>query len=187
MTIRGTALRPGLSAPKIEKHYNVVNLQRHPEFWVKGDAYTENNNKQEINICYVVKLEPNVLWYEGQGRILCSPDLVSRVIGQGVAIFIAFGFGNRNIEVDSSISRLVGASHRVIVRARSTARARLSFFISHTQSLVEAIHDRDTFPHASGATDSSCRPSLPLRRFRDVTGHLLNLTWRLVGLPAEMY
>lgn len=81
------------------------------------NTYIENDNKKEINVCYVMKLEPDVHRHESQGCVFRRPDLISWVFYFKMTLFVSFGFGYWNIEVDFSavlglhvgrVTRLVG-------------------------------------------------------------------------------
>ena len=68
-------------------------------------SYTQNNDEEEIDICNVLELEPNVFRNERQSSIFCGPDLVSRIRCHGTAVFVPFTLRYRDIEVNASVAR----------------------------------------------------------------------------------
>lgn len=78
-----------------------VLVREHSESQWK-ETYIENNDKKEINVCYVMELDPDVHRHKSQGCVFCSPDLIPRVLYQEMTLFVSFGFRYRNVEVDFS-------------------------------------------------------------------------------------
>lgn len=81
----------------------IINIQR-----ISQIAYIENNDEQEVDVRNVVKLQPDVLWNEGQWCILGGSNLISRVGEFQVTLFISFGVWDRDVEVDCSIWTGIG-------------------------------------------------------------------------------
>jgi len=58
----------------------------------KSRAYRKDNDKQEVHVCDIVELQPQVLGHKTDGRVLRRPDLVTLIMLQRVSLFI-LGFG----------------------------------------------------------------------------------------------
>jgi hypothetical protein len=144
---------------------------------IVGLTYVENNNEQEIDVRNIVELQEDVFRHERERRILGSPDLVSGIGKIKMALFVALGLRDRDVEVDRSVLSIgvFGAVGGYIVVGNS-AIIGFALLISHLMSLVETVDDGDTFPNAAGAGLACGSPSLSLSRFRDVAGDLTNLT-----------
>ena len=73
MNIRGTALRPGLAAPKMPKNYRAHN-ELVFRFWKKPtinavaslslNTYAEDDDEEEVDVCDIMELEPQILRQE---------------------------------------------------------------------------------------------------------------------------
>jgi hypothetical protein len=66
----------------------------------REDTYAENDDEQEVDVGDVVELEPQVLGYEAEGRVLGGSYLVAGVLCEGVAFFVALRLGKGYVEVD---------------------------------------------------------------------------------------
>lgn len=85
-TIRGTALSPGLTAPKMLKICRTD--QRVRLIRVAGDTYGKDNEEKEIYVRNVVELVPQVLRYETQWCVLRRPNLIPLITCGRMAIGI---------------------------------------------------------------------------------------------------
>ena len=77
ITIKGTALSPGLDAPKMLKICGLVSSA--DRNWGCGTC-SKDNQEQKIHIRNVVKLVPQVLGNETERGVLCCPNLVPAVV-----------------------------------------------------------------------------------------------------------
>lgn len=125
-----------------------------------------------------MELEPNILRDKTQRCIFRSPDFVSGVISLGMTILISFRFRDRDVEVYSSVAGFRIAFGIRVLCGRKIARCGLALLVLHFRALVKAIHDRDAFPHTSGAVNSLRRPSLPFGRVGNIAVHFLDFTPR---------
>lgn len=154
----------------------------------RHETYVENNDKQEIDVGDVVELKPDIIGNKSQRRILGRPDLVSRVAIIKETLFISFGFGNRDIEVNSTI----GARFIVVLGGRvaivgGTGDSGLALLIGQMRASVEAIQDGDPFSHATRAAHACCCPSLAFCGLGDMAAHLPIVVGGLVVPCAGMY
>jgi hypothetical protein len=97
MKIRGTADKPGLEAPKMEK---IWARQKSLLVWCEGPTYTEDGNKQKVDVGNIVELEPQVFGYKTERGIFGRPDFVPRVFCNDVAVFVSCIGWQRLIEVN---------------------------------------------------------------------------------------
>jgi hypothetical protein len=130
-------------------------------------AYIKDNDEQEVDVRNVVELQPNVLRDESQRSVFGCPDLVPGVGEFQVAFFIAFGFGDRDVEVNRSVR--AGFRGLFTVRGGIVGRRAGSvgptLLVSHIRPFVKTIDDGDTFPHTTGAGVPRGSPSLSLGGF----------------------
>ena len=63
-------------------------------------THAQDNNEQEVDVCDVVALKPQVLGSEGERRVFGGSYLVAGVLCEGVAFFVAFCLRQGNVEVD---------------------------------------------------------------------------------------
>lgn len=105
-----------------------------------------------------------------------------------MTLFVSFGFRYRNVEVDFSTGPgLRPVLRALLIRRLRTRCARPEFLTLRCRSPMYAIHDRKALPHASCGGHSSGRPSLPLRRLRDIATHFPDLTFRFIVAPVETH
>ena len=52
------------------------------------DTYRQNDNKQEVHVCNVMELEPQVLGQETYGCVLGRSDLIAFVLHQRVTLLV---------------------------------------------------------------------------------------------------
>lgn len=104
MTIKGTAVSPGFVAPKIGKICGIGQRCREEG----GIAtYRKDDQEQEVHVRNVMELEPQILGYEAERRVLGRPDLISAILFARVAILIHILRRERDVEVDCSWALIV--------------------------------------------------------------------------------
>lgn len=64
-----------------------------------GETHDKDDEEQKENIGDVLKLEPQVLGYEGQRGVLGSPDLVARELLYGTSVLVDESLGQGQVEV----------------------------------------------------------------------------------------
>ena len=102
MTIKGTAFRPGLLAPKIGKNYNTISkclFELYPNGSITIIAYIENDNEQEIDVRDVVELQPDVVRNERERCVLGGSNFVSGISDFQLSFLVSLRFGDRDTEV----------------------------------------------------------------------------------------
>lgn len=67
----------------------------------RATTYTQNDDEQEVDVCNVVELEPQVLRDEAEGRVFCGSYLVAGILCDGMAFVVALGLRQGHVEVDS--------------------------------------------------------------------------------------
>lgn len=82
---------------------------------LKGDTYAQDDQKQEEDVGNIVELKPNVLWNKRQRGVLGGSDLVSRILGDGMAFFQKL-IGERQVEKQITVVLVI---LRAIIRASS--------------------------------------------------------------------
>ena len=147
-------------------------------------TYVQDNNKQEIHVGDVMELEPDVLRDEGERGVLGGTDLVSRIVIIGETLLISFSFGNRDVEINSTVNAAVII---VVVTSPRTRGPRFVLLILRIGMPVETVHDRDPFSRPPGTVDARCGPSLTFGRLRDLTAQLAVLVAGLLVPCAELY
>lgn len=65
-------------------------------------TYGENDQEQEIDVCNILELKEQILWHEGQRRILCGPDFIPRELYNWMTMLIERAGWQRDIKVDLS-------------------------------------------------------------------------------------
>lgn len=103
-----------------------------------------------------MKLEPQVLGDKGQGRVLCSSDLISRVLLQGMAFFVSGLGGQVEVKVDCTALRIWGVGVFAVIAGAGGAR--LGTLVAG-MSLVEAIEDGLALFDALTGLCALCSPS----------------------------
>lgn len=148
---------------------------------LKGDTYAQDDQKQEEDVGNVVELKPNVLWNKRQRGVLGGSDLVSRILGDGMALFQEL-VGERQVEIQITVilillRAVIGASSvtillRVLIilaiitiwvlaRWRSAAAALLTG--TGLGPIMHAVEQRRAFVRAALDRHLTSGPSRPLR------------------------
>lgn len=69
-------------------------------------AYVENDDEQEVYVGNVVKLQPNVVWHEGECCIFGGANFVPGISGSQMTVLVSFRFRDGNTKVDPAIRPL---------------------------------------------------------------------------------
>lgn len=88
--------------PKIGKNWKGVSREADTQTgsaWLGKGTHDEDNEEQEEYVGDVLKLEPQVLGYEGQRGVLGGPDLVARELLYGTAVLINEVLGQGQVEI----------------------------------------------------------------------------------------
>ena len=116
--------------------------------------------------CNIVELEVEILRYKAQGRVLGCANLVSRIVGGRVSLFVAFRCWQRQVEVDSAASVIFlsirfGAVQVGILGPCFLAQ-RVSLLLCRPYPPVQAFFQRMPLVVCLGTFCTMCRPSYAL-------------------------